>query len=89
VLNGQRKPDAIVLALRDADRMLVEGRTTAEVAAALGVSRSTYYRWRRVFGARGRDRVASLARENEALRRILVDRELENDALRELARRRW
>ena len=89
MLSERRKPDEIVLALRDADRMLVEGRTTTQVAAALGVSRSTYHRWRRLFGREGPSRVTSLERENEALRRILVDRELENDALRELARRRW
>jgi putative transposase len=86
------KPDEIAVALRDAERMLREGRTPREVASALGISRTTYYRWRRAFGHPPADespRITALERENARLRRILVDRELENDALRELTRRRW
>jgi putative transposase len=86
------KPDEIAVALRNAERMLREGRTPREVASALGISRTTYYRWRRALGHPPADespRITALECENARLRRILVDRELENDALRELTRRRW
>jgi putative transposase len=85
-------PDRIATALREADRMLREGRTATEVAAALGVSEATYHRWRRRFDGMKPDeieRLKELERENARLRRILADKELENEALREVARGRW
>jgi putative transposase len=88
----KKTPDQVALALSDADRMLREGRTTADVAAALGISAATYHRWRRRFGgmtAHEIARLGELERENARLRRILADKELENEALRELARGRW
>jgi transposase-like protein len=62
------------------------------VAAQLGVSASTYRSWRRRYGNLPGDdveRIRSLERENAALRRILIDKELENEALRELTRGVW
>jgi len=82
----------IVAALRDADRMLREGRSTTEVAAELGISERTYHRWRQRFeGATSREvpRILELERENARLRRILADKELENEALREISRGGW
>jgi len=84
--------EAIAAALRDGERLQRSGRTVAQVAAELGISPSTYRSWRQRYG-RSDDgevsRIRSLERENAALRRIIVDKELENEALRELARGRW
>lgn len=88
----RHSPEAIATALRDGERLELAGRTVADVAAELGVSPSTYRSWRRRYG-RPDDgdvaRIKTLERENAALRRILVDKELENEALRELSRGRW
>ena len=69
------------------------GQTLAQVAAELGISVSTYRSWRRRYGGQGQAgdvaRIRTLERENASLRRILVDKELENEALRELARGTW
>ena len=84
--------EAIAAALREGARLEGEGRTVAQVAAELGISPSTYRSWRRRYGqAPDGDvpRIRSLERENAALRRILIDKELENEALRELARGTW
>jgi transposase-like protein len=84
--------EAIAAALRHGERLEREGRTVVQVAAELGVSPSTYRSWRRRYGQLPDGEVArikSLERENAALRRILVDKELENEALRELSRGRW
>ena len=84
--------EAIAAALRDGERLQRSGRTVAQVAAELGVSPATYRSWRRRYGQSDDGevtRIRSLERENAALRRILVDKELENDALRDLARGRW
>ena len=84
--------EAIAAALRDGERLQREGLSTSQVAAELGISAATYRSWRRRYGSAQEGEVArikSLERENAALRRILVDKELENEALRELARGRW
>jgi transposase-like protein len=84
--------EEIAAALRDGERLTSAGRTVAQVAAQLGISPSTYRSWRRRYGglADGEvDRIKRLERENAALRRILVDKELENEALRELSRGAW
>jgi putative transposase len=84
--------EEIAAALRDGERLQREGRSAAQVAAKLGVSPTTYRSWRRRYGhlpADDVDRIRSLERENAALRRILVDKELENEALRELSRGSW
>ena len=84
--------EAIADALRDGERLERTGKSVAEVAAELGISPSTYRSWRRRYGQLHDGdvaRVRSLERENAALRRILVDKELENEALRELSRGTW
>jgi len=84
--------ESIAAVLRDGARLEHAGRSVAEVAAELGVSPSTYRTWRRRYGQLHDGdvtRIKSLERENAALRRILVDKELENEALRELSRGRW
>jgi putative transposase len=39
-------PEQIVRKLREADRLLAEGREVPEVAKTLEVSEATYHRWR-------------------------------------------
>jgi transposase-like protein len=78
--------------LREADRMLGEGRTVPEVARALEVSEATYHRWRNQYGAMKADdvkRLKELERENARLKRIVADQALENQALKEVAKGNW
>jgi len=89
---GSNNSESIAAALREGERLERAGRPLAEVAAELGISVSTYRSWRRRYGrAQGDDvtRIKGLERENAVLRRILIDKELENEALRELARGKW
>jgi putative transposase len=85
-------PEEIVRKLREADRLLAEGRDVAEVARHLEVSEATYQRWRNQFGGMKADdakRLRELERENRELKQIVADKELENRALREIARGNW
>jgi len=43
--------EQVIGKLRDAERMLAEQRSIAEVAKELGVSENTYHRWRNQYGA--------------------------------------
>ena len=82
-------PEQIIRKLREAERMLGEGRTTAEVAKALEVSENTLHRWRNQYGGMKAEDVKELKelrRENETLKRIVADKELENVALKEIAK---
>ncbi len=77
--------EQIVRKLREADRLLAEGSGLAEVAKALEVSEA---RWRAQYGGMKADdvkRLKELERENQTLKRIVADKELETVALRELA----
>ncbi len=85
-------PEQIIRKLREADRMLGEGKDLAEVARHLEVSEQTYHRWRNQFGGMKADdarRLRELERENVRLKRIVADKELEIDALREISRGNW
>ena len=85
-------PEQIIRKLREADRLLGEGRTVSEVAKTLEVSEATYHRWRNQFGgmkANDAKRLKELERENSQLKRIVADQVLENQALKEISRGNW
>ncbi len=85
-------PEQIVRKLREADRLLNEGADVAAVARHLEVSEQTYHRWRAQFGGMKADdvkRLKELETENARLKRIVADKELQIDALREVAKGNW
>ena len=85
-------PEQIIRKLREADRMLGEGAHIADVARHLEVTEATYHRWRNQYGGMKADdakRLRELERENRELKQIVADKELENRALREIARGNW
>jgi putative transposase len=53
-------PEQIVRKLREADRLLAEGREVPEVAKTLEVSEATYHRWRAQYGGMKADDVKRL-----------------------------
>ena len=91
-LERRHTPEQIIRKLREADRLLAEGAEIADVARHLAVSEQTYHRWRNQFGGMKADdakRLRELERENTRLKRIVADKELEIDALREISRGNW
>ncbi len=82
-------PDQVVRKLREADRLLAGGKDVSEVSKQLEISEQTYHRWRKQYGGLKADdakRLKELAKENTRLKRIVADKELEIDALREVAK---
>src|SRR5579871_6972601 len=82
-------PEQIVRKLREADRLLGEGMELAEVTKQLEVSEATYHRWRAQYGGMKADdvkRLKELEIENSQLKRIVANKEIEIDALKEIAR---
>ncbi len=92
VKRRRHTPEQIIRKLREADRMLAEGKQVPEVAKALEVSENTFHRWRATYGgmkAPDVKRLKELERENSQLKRIVADKELENLALKEIAKGNW
>ena len=85
-------PEQIIRKLREAERLLGEGRTIPEAAKELGISENTFHRWRKQYGgmkAEDAKRLKELERENATLKRIVADKELEVVALKEIAKGNW
>jgi len=85
----RRTPEQVIRKLRDADRMLAEQRSIAEIAKEFGVSENTYHRWRNQYGGMKADdvkRLKELERENQRLKRIVANQALDIDGLKEIAR---
>jgi putative transposase len=92
VKRGRHTPEQIIRKLREAERMLGEGKTIPEAAKELGISEQTYHRWRNQYGGMKADdakRLKELERENATLKRIVADKELEVVALKEIAKGNW
>lgn len=85
-------PEQVIRKLREAERMLGEGRTIPEAAKELGISEQTYHRWRNQYGGMRADdakRLKELERENRSLKAIVADQALGVRALKEVARGNW
>lgn len=76
--------EQIVRILRQAE---TAHQTVAQVCKAQGVSDQTWYRWKKRYGRMdvpGVRRLRELEKENVRLKRLVADRDLEIDALREV-----
>ena len=79
--------EQMVKMLRQADRTSV-----SDVAKKHGVSDQTLYNWRRHFG--GLDpsdvkRLRQLEQENNRLKKLVVERDLEIEVMKEIAAKKW
>jgi putative transposase len=80
--------EQIVNKLRQAEVLLAQGQTVAQVSKSLGITEQTYYRWRKEYGGIKSDqarRLKDLERENARLKRLLAEAELDKAILREAA----
>jgi len=88
----RHSPEEIVRKLQSADRLAAEGRSGDEVARELGVSTATLYNWRSRYGAMDLNEAKELKKlrtENDELKRMVAEKELENRALKEIAKGNW
>ena len=79
--------EQIVRILQEADQSPV-----VEVAKRHGVSEPSIYAWRKKFGDLGTDvvkRLKQLEQENNRLKKILAERDLEIEVMKEIAAKKW
>ena len=89
VKRRRHTPEQIIRKLREADRLLAEGKTVEEVARHLEISEQTYHRWRAQYGGMKADdakRLRELERENSQLKKLLAEAELDKAMLKEIAK---
>lgn len=78
-------PEQIVRKLKEADRLLNEGKPLEEMLKTLEISDSTYHRWRSQYGGMKADeakRLKELEVENKRLKMIVADLTLDNAMLK-------
>jgi len=83
-----RTPEQIIHLLRQAEVELAGGQPVARVCRKPGATEQTYSRWREGYGGIRTDqakRLKDLGRENQQLRRLLAEAELDKAILREAA----
>ena len=79
--------EQIVAILREADREPV-----ASVAKRRGISEQTIYTWRKRFGGFDADdvrRLKALEAENARLKKLVAERDLEIEVMKEIAAKKW
>jgi transposase-like protein len=79
--------EQIVRILREADKAPI-----AEVAKKHGVSEQSIYGWRKKFGNLGSDEVKqmkTLSQENARLKKLLAERDLEIEVMKEINAKKW
>jgi putative transposase len=89
VKRRRHTPEQVIRKLREADRLLAEGKTVEEVARHLEISEQTLHRWRAQYGGMKADdakRLRELERENGQLKKLLAEAELDKAMLKEIAK---
>ena len=76
----------ILRLLREIELHLASGSDVSTACRMAGVSDATYYNWRKKFGGMGRSQLSemkSLEKENQRLKKIAADLELDKVILKE------
>ena len=81
--------EQIIAVLRAAETY---GKPLQDFVREKGISEQTFYRWRSRYG--GMDvndsrRLKELEHENARLKKMVADRDLEIDVMKEIARKKW
>ena len=79
-------PEQIIDILRQVERETNQGKTVAEACRALGISEWSFYRWRQKYGRMEKSdarQLKELEKENARLKKLLAEKDLDNDILKE------
>lgn len=81
--------EQIVVVLREAER---GEKTLVDICKRAGVTEQTFYRWRKRFGGNTVNdvrKLKQLKKDNARLLRLLGQRDVEIDAMKELLAKKW
>ena len=81
--------EQVVRILQEAEKA---GTTIGDLCRRYEVSEATFYRWRRVYGdmrVPEVKRLRQLEQQNARLKRLVAERDLEIDAMKEVLSKKW
>jgi putative transposase len=81
--------EQIIAILREAEK---GEQTIGAVCGAYSISENTFYKWRQKYGGievSESRRLRELERENARLKRLLAERDIEIDAMKEVLAKKW
>ncbi len=84
--------EQIIRKLREADGLLADGKTIAEIGQRLEISEQTFHRWRTQYGGmKGDDmkHLKELQTENRRLQKLVADLSLDKQILEEAVKGKW
>ena len=87
--SGQFTDEQIVTILQEATK---GEQPISTLCREKGISEATFYTWRKKFGGmkvKEAQRLRELEKENARLKKLLADRDLEIDCLKEVASKNW
>ena len=87
-MGKRHSPEQIVRKLRQAEGKLASGSSVPEVAKDLGISEATFHRWKARYGGMNSQeakRLKELEKENARLKKLLAEKELDIDILKEVS----
>ena len=82
-------PEQIIQKLREVEVNLSKGLSVQEAVRQIEVTEQTYYRWKKEYGGMRTDqakRLRELEKENSRLKRLVADKELDIQILKEAIR---
>ncbi len=89
-MGKRHSPEQIVRKLRQAEARLAAGASIPEAARELGISETTFHRWRNQYGgmsASEAKRLKELEKENaRLLKKLVAEQALDIDILKEVSR---
>ena len=87
-MGKRHSPEQIVRKLPQAEARLAAGASIPEAARELGISEATFHRWKARYGALSSQeakRLKELEKENARLKKLLAEKELDIDMLKEVS----
>ena len=88
-MGKRHSPEQIVRKLRQAEGKLASGNSVPDVAKDLGISEATFHRWKARYGGMNSQeakRLKELEKENARLKKLLAEKELDIDLMKEVNR---
>jgi putative transposase len=91
-MGKRKKPEQIKRLLVEAERDQAKGLSVSDVCRKIGVSETTYHRWRQRFGGANPDdarQVKELQSEVARLKELVAELLLDKKMLQDVAKKKW
>jgi putative transposase len=91
-MSRRRNATEVAHILREADRDLAKGLTVPDICRKMGISDTTYYRWRQRYAPHQVDtdrRCRELELEVDRLKKLVAELLLDKQMLQDIAKKKW